>query len=55
MAVDLLVLAAEALESPESKRNVDSGVAADFVGAAGRIEVALEEKSPPVVLVDRKA
>lgn len=54
MAVDLLLLAAEDLESPGSIRNVDSGVVEDFAEAAGRAAVTLEGKSSPVVSVDRK-
>lgn len=55
MAVDLPFLAVGDLGSPGSTRNVDSGVAEDFAEAAGRAAVTLEGKSPPVVLVDRKA
>lgn len=55
MAVDLLLLAAGDLGSPESTRNVDSGVVADSAEATGQVAATLEGKSLPVVLVDRKA
>jgi len=54
VAVDLLLLAAGDLGSPENIRNVDSGVVADSAEAAGRVAAILEGKNPPVVLVDRK-
>lgn len=56
MAVDLLVLAAEGLESPGNTRNVDSGEVADSAEAVGQAAATLEEKSPvvPAVLADRR-
>lgn len=54
MAVALLLLAAGDLGSPESIRNVDSGVVADSAEAVDQVAAILEGKRPPVASVDRK-